>query len=97
MTMLESLAILPNVYYTPEEASQLLRVAPEAIFGLLEGGRVAGVRIDHQWRILAAALLDLTAGAQESEASLVSDWLAASSRSLKEVWDNEEDAAYDKL
>lgn len=34
---------------------------------------------------------------QESEAWLVNDWLAVSARTLKEVWDNEEDAVYDEL
>lgn len=97
MSVLELLAIRANVYYTPEEASQLRRVAPEAILGLLESGEVQGVRIDDQWRILRAALLGLSAGSDQSEASLVSQWLAASSRSLQEVWDNEEDAVYDRL
>jgi hypothetical protein len=27
----------------------------------------------------------------------VADWLKASNRSLQEVWDNDEDAVYDKL
>jgi len=97
MSVFESLAIQPNVYYTPEEASQLLRVSQDAILRLLESQRVAGVKIDHEWWILGASLLGLTVGAQESEATLVADWLAASSRSLKEVWDNEEDALHDKL
>jgi len=34
---------------------------------------------------------------EETEASLMSDWLAASSSSLQEVWDNEADAIYDDL
>jgi excisionase family DNA binding protein len=97
MNTLESLAIEPNIYYTVEESAQLLRVSKQAILTLLETGRVRGVMIDNDWRVLGAALLDLTAQGQETEASLVSDWLAASSRSLKEVWDNEEDAIYDQL
>ena len=97
MSALESLGIEPNVYYTVEEAAHLLRVSQQAVLSLLESRRVRGVRIDEEWRLLGAALLDLTAKGQESEASLVSDWLAASARSLKEVWDNEEDAIYDNL
>lgn len=97
MSVLESLAIQANVYYTPEEASQLLRVPPEAIFGLLESGEVQGVRINDQWRILGASLLGLPSGLEQTEAALVAQWLAASSRSLQEVWDNEEDAVYDDL
>lgn len=64
---------------------------------LLESGTLHGVRIDSEWRVLGAALLNLTSQTQESESQLVADWLAASSRSLKEVWDNEEDAIYDHL
>jgi len=97
MSTLESLAIEPNVYYTVEESAQLLRVSPQSIVSLLESGRVRGFKIDNDWRVLGAALLDLTAPEQEPEASLVSEWLAVSSRSLQEVWDNEEDAIYDQL
>ena len=31
------------------------------------------------------------------DADLLHDWQAASNRSLQEVWDNDEDAAYDEL
>ncbi len=34
---------------------------------------------------------------EDTEASLVADWLAASIPVLREVWDNEEDAVYDQL
>jgi excisionase family DNA binding protein len=91
------LAIQPNVYYTIEEAAELLRVSPHAIKELLRSGRAQGVKVGRQWRILGAALLDLSAREEQSEAALVSDWLAASSASLAEVWDNEEDAVYDEL
>lgn len=97
MSTLESLAIEPNIYYTVEESAQLLRVSQQAILSLLESGRMHGVMIEKEWRVLGAALLDLTAQEQETEATFVSDWMAASSRSLKEVWDNEEDAIYDQL
>jgi hypothetical protein len=97
MRTLESLAIQPNVYYTIEESADLLRVPAEAMLMLLQSGRVHGVRINDERRVLGATLLDLSAQEQESEASLVSEWLIASSRSLKEVWDNEEDAVYDYL
>jgi len=97
MSALESLTIEPNVYYTVEESAQLLRVSLQTILSLLESGRVRGVRIENDWRVLGAALLALTPQEHETEASLVSEWLAVSSRSLKEVWDNEEDAVYDNL
>lgn len=33
----------------------------------------------------------------DDEASTVNDWLAVSTPSLREVWDNDEDAIYDDL
>ncbi|MEK6304609.1 MAG: helix-turn-helix domain-containing protein [Acidobacteriota bacterium] len=97
MSALESLAIQPNVYYTVEEAGYLLRVSTETILTLLQSGRARGIKIGEDWRVLGAALLDLTAQHTDSEAALISDWLTASRGSLKEVWDNEEDAVYDQL
>lgn len=94
---MESLAIQPNVYYTVEEAAQLLRVSRQSVLRLLQSGRARGVKIGRQWRILGAALLDLSSRDGESEATLVADWLAASTPSLREVWDSEEDAVYDNL
>lgn len=34
---------------------------------------------------------------KETEASLVRDWMMASTPALLEIWDNEEDAVYDEL
>lgn len=97
MSAIESLAIQPNVYYTVEEAAQLLRVSRQAVLRLLQSGKARGVKIGRQWRILGAVLLDLSVREEETEISLVGDWLAASMPSLMEVWDNEEDAIYDHL
>ena len=97
MSAIESLAIQPNVYYTIEEAAQLLRVSRQAILRLLRSGKARGVKIGRQWRILGAVLLDLSVREEETEISLVRDWLAAYMPSLMEVWDNEEDAVYDRL
>lgn len=97
MSTLETLAIEPNIYYTIEESAQLLRISQQATLSLLESRKILGVKIDQDWRVLGAALLDMTAQEQESEAVLVSDWLAVSAPLLKEIWDNEEDAIYDKL
>ncbi len=97
MSVLVSLAIQPTVYYTVNEAAELLRISPEAALALLQSGRLRGVRLDHEWRVLGASLLDLAAPERSSEAALVADWLAASAPALKEVWDNEEDAVYDEL
>jgi excisionase family DNA binding protein len=92
----EALAIQPNVYYTLEEAARLLRVSTGSMRRLLFERRM-GVRIGRHWRILGAALLDLSNPEENSEASQVADWLTASKSSLREVWDNDEDAAYDRL
>jgi excisionase family DNA binding protein len=97
MSTLESLTIQPNVYYTVEEAAQLLRISRKATQQLLQSGKLQGIKIGRHWRILGAALLEMYDRGKETEASLVADWYAASRRSLEEVWDNEEDAAYDKL
>lgn len=93
----ELLRIEPNVYYTVEEAAEKLRVSPRTLLRLLRFGKIRGVKLDRQWRVLGAALLDLSVREEESEAVLLSDWLAASSRALREVWDNEGDAIYDRL
>lgn len=94
---MESLAIQPNVYYTVEEVAQLLRVSRRSVLLLLQTDRARGVRIGRHWRVLGASLLDIAVREQESEAAQVSDWLMASSRSLRDVWDNVEDAVYDHL
>ncbi len=62
MSVIETLAIQPNVYYTPEEAAQLLRVPEQDVMEMLRSGRARGVQIGEHWRILGAALLDLAAG-----------------------------------
>ena len=61
MSVSETLAIRPNVYYTPEEAAQLLRVSEQDVMAMLQSGRAHGVQIGQHWRILGAALLDLSA------------------------------------
>jgi excisionase family DNA binding protein len=94
---LEALAIQPNVYYTVEEAAQLLRVSPQTVLRLLRSGKARGVKIGKEWRILGGMLLNLPTREHETEASLVTEWLGASMPSLREVWDNEEDAIYDQL
>jgi excisionase family DNA binding protein len=97
MSTYDSLAILPNVYYTVDETAHLLRVSQRSVLQLLKSGRTNGIKIGRQWRILGAALLDLSYHQKETEAELVADWFAASTPSLEEIWDNEEDAIYDDL
>jgi excisionase family DNA binding protein len=92
----EPLPIRPNAFYTFEETARLLRVSRQNVLRLLSN-RPIGIKIGRHWRILGAAWLDLPGPEAESETALVSDWLTASSRSLREVWDNEEDAVCDQL
>jgi excisionase family DNA binding protein len=88
------LPIQPNAYYTVEETARLLRVSRQSVIRLVSR-RPLGVKIGRQWRILGAALLNLPAPEEESDAALMADWLAASTSSLREVWDNPEDAVED--
>jgi hypothetical protein len=97
MTATESLAIQPNVYYTLEEAAHLLRIPNEDMLELLESGIIQGVNVKENWRVLGAALLELTAYGQDHEKTLVADWYKVTSKSLQEVWDNDEDSVYDNL
>jgi len=97
MNNIESLAIQPNIFYTAEEAASLLRISRETMVQLLKSNRPSGVKIGRQWRVLGAALLDLSPGERETETAHIKDWLNASASSLTEIWDNEEDAVYDNL
>lgn len=56
----ETLAIQPNVYYTVEEAAQLLRVSQRNVLRMLRSRQTRGIKIGRQWRILGANLLDLS-------------------------------------
>jgi excisionase family DNA binding protein len=60
MSAVLSLAIQPNIYYTVEEAAQLLRVSAEEIRSLLQSGQMPGIKIGEHWRVLGGALLDLS-------------------------------------
>ena len=83
--------------YTVEETAQPLRVSPQAVLWLLRSGKAAGVKIGKEWRILGGTLLNLPVREDETEASMVAEWLGASLSSLREAWDNEEDAIYDQI
>ena len=92
-----SISIEPNVFYTPDEVSLLLRVSRAAALRLIKSGQAPAVQIGRQWRVLGASLLNLGYSQDESEEELIRDGLALSERTLREVWDNEEDAVYDHL
>jgi excisionase family DNA binding protein len=97
MESLSSLAIQPNVFYTVEETAHLLRASQPSVLKLLRSGTVRGVKVGREWRILGGELLDLGARWNDTDAMLVAEWFDASRRSLAEIWDNDEDAAYDQL
>lgn len=97
MNSTEMLAIQPNIYYTVDETAHLLRVSRSVVLRLLRSREAQGVKIGRQWRVLGAALLDMSAPEKDSEERQVEEWLAASMPSLMEVWDNEGDAIYDHL
>lgn len=90
-------AIQPNVFYTPDETADLLRVSREAVMHLLESGQAPAVQIGELWRVLGASLLNLVAAQRESESGLVATWQVASQRTLRELWNNDPDAVYDQL
>lgn len=90
-------AIEPNVYYTLDEVAQLLRVSRAAVMRLIKSGKAPAIQIGRQWRVLGAALLNLGDARSESESEHVHDWMGATNKALQEVWDNDEDAAYDQL
>lgn len=97
MGKIDSLVIQPNMYYTADEAAQLLRVSRQTIVQLLQSGIAHGIKIGRQWRVLGKALLDLSLPESQTENTVASDWFNASLSSLTEVWNNEEDAIYDRL
>ncbi len=83
-------------YYTVEETARLLRASQPSVLKLIRSGQVRGVKLGREWRILGGELLDMGARSEDTETGLVADWLEASKRSLAEIWDNDEDAVYDK-
>ena len=97
MNSTEILAIQPNIYYTVDETADLLRVSRSAVLRLLRSREARGIKIGREWRVLGAALLDMSPQEKDGEREQVGEWLAASMPSLMEVWDNEEDAIYDHL
>ena len=94
---INELIINPNIYYTIEEASELLRVSKQAVLNLLRKGQANGIKIGKHWRILGLALLNLSTEKNVDEKLMINEWWKASNDSLKEVWDNEEDSIYDNL
>lgn len=50
-----------------------------------------------QEQVAKLALEALSQQRQDTDAALAADWQALSYHSLWEIWDNEEDAVYDRL
>jgi excisionase family DNA binding protein len=97
ISKINELVINPHIYYTIEEASELLRVSKQAVLNLLRKGQANGIKIGKHWRILGLALLNLSTEKNVDEKLMINEWWKASNDSLKEVWDNEEDSIYDNL
>jgi excisionase family DNA binding protein len=93
----DELIINPNIYYTIEEAAGLLRISKQAMLNMLDKGQANGIKIGKNWRVLGLALLNLSLEKNINEKLIVDEWWKASNTTLQEIWDNEEDAVYDKL
>lgn len=65
--------------------------------GEVDGSHHLQVELPPEAPTGAVRVLLLWAEHDESEAALISDWRAASNSSLREIWDNDEDAVYDHL
>ncbi len=92
-----TLAIQPNIFYTPEEVAALLRVPMQSVQELLENGVARSVRIGTDYRVLGQDLLRLPEADATNDSRLNEALLRASEPSFATVWENDEDAIYDTL
>jgi len=93
----KQLEIQPNVYYTLEEVATLLRVSRRNVAQLLENGIARGMKIGRQWRVLGRDLLQLTQRDELTDKQLTDALMRLSEPAFARVWDNDEDAVYDRL
>lgn len=94
---LPNLEVKPNVFYTPCEVAELMRVSPKSITNMLNKGLAPAVKIGRQWRILGRDLLELSRADDWDDRKLIQSANRLAQPVLSEIWDNEEDAIYDNL
>lgn len=92
--------VVAKEWFTVEEAAEYLRVSRRTIYKLTKEGRLLAFRIGHQrHRRFRKEDLDRVplspAATPETDSILVLS--ASSDPVLAELWDNEKDAAYDRL
>lgn len=87
-------------WFTVQEAAEYLRVSKRVIYQLCKEGRLIGYRAgDRRHRRFRREELDraLEPDKPEDEADNLIELTALTDPVLAEVWDNERDAAYDRV
>lgn len=93
--------VLSKEWFTVEEAAEYLRVSKRTIYKLTKDGRLPAFRIGQE-RHRRFRKEDLDKAPRPSEdtetlGSLLITLTAAADPVLAELWDNEKDAAYDRV
>jgi excisionase family DNA binding protein len=92
--------VITKEWFTVEEAAEYLRVSKRTIYKLTQEGRLPAFRIGEQrHRRFRKEDLDKVprSGEETKESEELLTLTARADPVLAEVWDNEKDAAYDRL
>jgi excisionase family DNA binding protein len=92
--------VIIKEWFTVEEAAEYLRVSKRTIYKLTQEGRLPAFRIGEQrHRRFRKEDLDKVprSGEEAKESEGLLTLTARADPVLAEVWDNEKDAAYDRL
>lgn len=92
--------VIMKEWFTVEEAAEYLRVSKRTIYKLTQEGRLPAFRIGEQrHRRFRKEDLDKVprSGEEAKESEGLLTLTARADPVLAEVWDNEKDAAYDRL
>lgn len=92
--------VIMKEWFTVEEAAEYLRVSKRTIYKLTQEGRLPAFRIGEQrHRRFRKEDLDKVprSGEEAKESKGLLTLTARADPVLAEVWDNEKDAAYDRL
>ena len=86
-------------WFTVEEAAEYLRVSKRTIYKLTEEGRLPAFRIgqERHRRFRKEDLDKVPRPSEEKNAEQPLKLTAKSDPALAEIWDNEKDAAYDRI